>query len=50
MLRVAQIFVESRNKDSYEDTEREAHKILVEYYTYIIAEIDDSQISNLKGK
>lgn len=50
MLKVAQILVESRNKGSYEEAKRELHTILAEYHTYIIAEVNNFQISNLKGR
>jgi len=50
MLKMAQIFVDSRDKDRYEEAKREARKILAEYHTCIIAEVDDSQISNLERK
>lgn len=50
MFKVAQIFVDVKNKDRYEEAKKEAQKILAEYDSYIIAEADDSQISNLVSK
>jgi len=50
MFKVAQINIDSRDKDRWEEARRETRKILAEYATYIIAEVDDSQISNLEGK
>lgn len=50
MSKVAQIFVDIKNKDRYEEAKKEAQKILAEYDSYIIAEVDDSQISNLQSK
>jgi subtilisin family serine protease len=50
MPKTAQIFVDSRNKERYEEAKRGTHKVLVEYDTCIIAEVTDSQISRLEAK
>ena len=49
MLKVKQIFVERRNKDSCE-AKREAHKIIVANHKHIMVEANSFQINNLEGK
>ncbi len=49
MQKVKQIFVERRNKESFE-ARREAHKIIVANNKHIMIEVNSFQISNLEGK
>jgi serine protease AprX len=50
MLKIAQIFVESRDLERFGEAKRESYRVLAEYESYIIAEADDSQINSLKTK
>ncbi len=49
MLKVAQVFVESRNEVRYEQAKRYAERVLAEYDTYIVAEVEEAQIRSLEA-
>ena len=49
MLKVAQVFLESRNEVRYEQAKRYAERVLAKYDTYIVAEVEDAQIRRLEA-
>jgi serine protease AprX len=50
MPKLAQIFVDKGDKDRCEEAKRETRRILAEYDTYLVAEVDEVHIANLDQK